>query len=265
MQQKKTAPPKTANIAGGLCRDCGVEHTFHEGAARIHCRELMRFLEQEQRIDLLADKGQADPRLSTTNLFGEARGKMFGVMVCRDADGGLHLLRAFSGQYNGAWEVDGWAPPLFDVAAYSRIYNEIEPRIKELGRLLISERPHSPRWTMLSHQRRQLSQQWMRDIHALYTLTNFRGRKRSLAAAFTGNGGIPTGTGDCCAPKLFNQAIQQNLIPLGVAEFYWGRENASKTRQHGRFYSACANKCAPILGFMLCGLDELIAKAEQAT
>lgn len=265
MQQKKTAPLKIAGIAGGLCRDCGTRHTFHEGDARIHCQELMQFLEQEQRIDLLADTGQADSRLSTANLFGEARGKMFGVMVCRDADGGLHLLRAFSGQYNGFWEVDGWAPPLFDVAAFTRIYTDIEPRIKELGRALASEKPHSPRWTMLSHQRRQLSQQWMRDIHALYTLSNFRGQKRSLAAAFTDKGGISTGTGDCCAPKLFNQAIRQNLIPLGLAEFYWGRENASQTRQQGRFYPACANKCAPILGFMLCGLDELITKAEQAT
>lgn len=265
MPQKETNPIQIAETAGGHCRDCGTTHTFHEGDARIHCRELIQFLEQEQRIDLLAGTGQVNPRLSTTNLFGEARGKMFGVMTCRDTGGGLHLLRAFSGQYNGIWEVDGWAPPLFDVAIFTKIYTEREPRIKKLSRMLASEQYHSPQWIDLAAQRRQLSQAWMRDIHALYTLSNFCGQKRSLAAVFTGNGGIPTGTGDCCAPKLFNQAIRLNLLPLGLAEFYWGRENASKTRQHGRFYPACANKCAPILGFMLCGLDELIVKARNLT
>ncbi|MBV5332457.1 hypothetical protein JZU54_02575, partial [bacterium] len=78
--------------------------------------------------------------------------------------------------------------------------------------------------------------QWMRDIHGLYTLTNFHGEGRPLAEAFAGSGGIPTGTGDCCAPKLFNQAVQEHLTPVAMAEFYWGRENSSRTRQHGQFY-----------------------------
>ena len=259
MQQKKDQQQE--KVVGGICLDCGAEHAFHEGDARTHCLELMQLLEQEKRIDLQAQREAADPRLSTASLFGEARGKMFGVMVCRDASGNKRILRAFSGQYNGAWEIEGWAPPLFNVEAFTRIYADIEPRIKELGRTLQLTDLHSPQWTNLTQQRKQLSQQWMRDIHALYTLTNFRGRQRSLAEAFAGSGGIPTGTGDCCAPKLFNQAIRENLAPIGLAEFYWGRENASQTRQHGRFYPSCTSKCAPILGFMLCGLDELRLQA----
>jgi hypothetical protein len=103
----------------------------------------------------------------------------------------------------------------------------------------------------------------MQDIHRLYTLTNFRGELRPLTEAFTASGGIPTGTGDCCAPKLLNQAIQKCLLPLGMAEFYWGRENSSQTRHHGRFYPSCDTKCTPILGFMLCGLDELLKTKGQ--
>lgn len=255
MQQKKIIHQQ--RVAEGPCRDCGAEHSFYEGAARIHGRELMQFLEQEQRIDVLAVDDQADPRLSTATLFGEARGKMFGVMVCRTADNNERILRAFSGQYNGIWEIEGWAPPLFNAEAFDKIYADTEPRIKELGRALQAVEHNSPRWRDLTQQRRQLSQQWMRDIHALYTLTNFRGQKRPLSEVFTGKGGIPTGTGDCCAPKLFNQAARENLIPLGLTEFYWGRENVSRTRRHGHFYPSCASKCAPILGFMLCGLDEL--------
>ncbi len=261
MQQKKKTEQE--RVAGGPCLDCHKEHSFQEGDARVHCLELMQLLEQEKRIDLLAQRGQADPRLSTASLFGEARGKMFGVLVCRAADGSKRVLRAFSGQYNGVWELDGWAPPLFHVETFTRIYADIEPRIKKIGRILQTTDQQSRQWTDLVDQRRQLSQQWMRDIHTLYTLTNFRGQQRPLADAFIGNGGIPTGTGDCCAPKLFNQAVRENLTPLGLAEFYWGRENASQTRRHGQFYPSCAGKCAPILGFMLCGLDELREQEEK--
>ncbi len=248
-------------IAEGSCLACGTNHSFHEGDARSHCLDLMQFLDQEKRIDLLATTSQADPRLTTASLFGEARGKMFGVMVCRAADGSERLLHAFSGQYNGIWEVEGWTPPLFNVAAYTRIYTDIEPRIKQLGKSLQLTEHGTAQWRDLSSQRRKISQQWMREIHALYTLSNFRGQQRLLADSFAGSGGIPTGTGDCCAPKLFNQAVKENLLPLGLAEFYWGRENASQTRKHGHFYPSCTSKCAPILGFMLCGLDELLTHA----
>jgi len=253
MQQKKATQEEGAT--GGLCRDCGMEHWLPADDARSHCRELMQFLKEEQRIDFLTPTEDADPGLSTAGLFGNSRGKMFGIMVCRAADGSERLLRAFSGQYNGVWELAGWAPPLFNVETFTSIYADIEPQIKQLGRELTSTEPDSSRWRDLSRQRKQLSRQWMQAIHALYTLRNFRGQQRLLSEAFAGAGGIPTGTGDCCAPKLLNQAITEKLTPISLAEFYWGRENTSKTRRHGCFYPSCSTKCAPILGFMLCGLE----------
>ena len=60
----------------------------------------------------------------------------------------------------------------------------------------------------------------------------------------------------CCAPKLLNQAALAGLAPLSLAEFYFGRENRSQTRQHGRFYAPCTDKCSALLGFMLCGAGE---------
>ena len=96
----------------------------------------------------------------------------------------------------------------------------------------------------------------MKDIHNLYELHNFCGEKKSIYEAFCLPKGIPTGTGDCCAPKLLNYAALKNLKPIGLAEFYWGAENRSGSRQHGEYYSCCENKCQPILGYMLCGLDK---------
>ena len=43
---------------------------------------------------------------------------MFGALVCLDAAGNEVVLRAFSGSYDGKWNRDGWAPPLFDEEKY---------------------------------------------------------------------------------------------------------------------------------------------------
>ncbi len=174
---------------------------------------------------------------------------MFGVLECMAANGNIVVLRAFSCQYNGEWLVDGWVPPVLDVVELQRITDPVDCEIKTLDQM-ISER----REPGLIRRRKALSQDLMKRIHGLYRLTNFRGETRPLTEVF--QGGIPTGTGDCCAPKLLNYAAIHGLTPLGISEFYWGRENRSGTRRHGEFYSACAEKCQPILGFMLCGIGE---------
>ncbi len=225
-----------------------------EGTAREYCLELMQILEDKKRIDLKITDDKSDPRFSTDYLFGEARGKMFGVLVCERNDEELVILRAFSGQYKGAWDLDGWVPPLLNVTDLHDISFYIEKNIKKLGRDLELLDKGSPRSKSLQNKRKIMSQELMKDIHALYELNNFRGETGSLFQVYTGDNGIPAGTGDCCAPKLLQYAAKNNLKPLGLAEFYWGRENRTGTRQHGQFYPSCEEKCHPILGFMLCGL-----------
>ena len=214
----------------------------------------MQLLAEKKRIDLLVGDNNADPMLSTDYLFGKARGQMFGVMVYQRPDGRIGTVRAFSGQYNGIWHVDGWVPPLVDEKNFQDISSGVEKEIKRIGRCI--EATHHPaERKRLMRKRKSLSQKLMKDIHGLYKLINFRGQCHSLAEAFTGPKGIPTGTGDCCGPKLLYYAAMHGLQPLGLAEFYWGKKNKSGTRQHGRFYSSCTAKCQPILGFMLCGLE----------
>ncbi len=193
-------------------------------------------------------------RYGTASLFGDARGKMFGVMVAQDRSGGEHIIRAFSGQFRGRWIVPGWAGPLFDRAAYRALHDPQETRIKLLGTKILDAVPGSAEYQALVKKRKALSQQLMQQLHALYRLNNFKGEEAGLADIFLPGQGIPTGTGDCCAPKLIHHAIRHDLKPLGIVEFFWGRENASGTRQHGCLYSSCRAKCYPLLGFMLCGL-----------
>lgn len=217
----------------------------------------MAELQAKGRIDLEMPESAADPRCRLDYLFGEARGQMFGVMEYRGPDGSCGVLRAFSGQYNGLWQVAGWAPPLFDIRDWHQVNSPGERQVKSLSQQIASLASHDPERRQLMKKRRQLSRQLMKRLHGLYRLNNFRGQVAGLEEVFHAPGGIPTGSGDCCAPKLLNYAARHQLTPLGISEFYLGRENRSQTKRHGAFYSACAGKCQPILGFLLCGLEQL--------
>lgn len=238
--------------AHGFCRTCNAVHGLPLGAAHGHCLKLIHHFRQYGTIDLRPG-GDSDPRLSTAYLFGPARGKMFGALECLDREGRSVMLHAFSGQYDGLWQIEGWAPPLFDPQEFAAVNDPAEARIKQLGRELDGLEPQSDQWLAVKHRRRDMSRELMRKLHSLYRLTTFHGCIGTLASAVFDTGGIPTGTGDCCAPKLLNQAARLGLTPISIAEFYWGLDNLSATRRHGRFYPSCREKCQPILGFMLCG------------
>ncbi|MEB3288742.1 MAG: hypothetical protein VKI82_02435, partial [Leptolyngbya sp.] len=114
---------------------------------------------------------------------------------------------------------------------------------------------------VLKRQRRALSQRLQADMHAAYRLTNFAGDSLTLAEiqALEQPSGLPTGTGDCCAPKLLHYAAQHGWQPLAMAEFWWGPPLGD--RQSGQFYGACEERCQPILGFLLAGLSAGLASS----
>jgi hypothetical protein len=247
MNKKDTA------ASSGHCRFCGKTHYLEEGKARKYCLALMKTLEENGRIDFHVPEQEADPRLSLDYIKGEARGQMFGVLECLGPDGQTVILKAFSGQYNGVWNVEGWAPPLLDVEKFNSLVDDVDKQIKALGNR-INEVPEGPERLELTRKRKTLSQNLMKEIHALYRVHNFRSEVSPLFDFF--ENGIPTGAGDCCAPKLLNAAAKQNLAPKSLAEIFCGKTNRSDTRRQGKFYTACAEKCQPILGFMLCGIGQ---------
>lgn len=107
----------------------------------------------------------------------------------------------------------------------------------------------------LKQQRKALSRQLQAQMHASYSLTNFSGRSQSLQELVSG--GFPTGTGDCCAPKLLHYAATHNLKPLAMAEFWWGTSSVNQDKIQGEFYGACAERCQPLMGFLLSGLSPI--------
>ena len=178
---------------------------------------------------------------------------MFGVLVCKDRNGQEVVLKAFSGQYNSKWNINGWVPPLFDTNEFERISCGVDIEIKRLGKQIGLLPGGSKKKSDLIRKRKGLSQNLMKRVHSLYRLKNFNGDEISLFNAFIEDRGIPTGTGDCCAPKLLNYAARNGFIPTGMAEFYFGKPNKSGTKKHKQIYTSCDNKCRPILGFLLCG------------
>jgi tRNA pseudouridine32 synthase/23S rRNA pseudouridine746 synthase len=100
----------------------------------------------------------------------------------------------------------------------------------------------------LKQQRKMRSRQLQTQMRCTYSLTNFAGNSQSLDQLMPQ--GLPTGTGECCAPKLLHYAATQGFKPLAMAEFWWGN------KEQGKFYGACAERCQPIMGFLLSGLSK---------
>lgn len=105
---------------------------------------------------------------------------------------------------------------------------------------------------ILKQQRRELSRTLQAQLHNAYVLTNFAGETRSLRELIT-EGAMPTGIGDCCAPKLLHYAATHNFIPLAMAEFWWGNPSPDGYKIQGEFYGACVERCQPLMGFLLSG------------
>jgi tRNA pseudouridine32 synthase/23S rRNA pseudouridine746 synthase len=103
----------------------------------------------------------------------------------------------------------------------------------------------------LREQRKELSRQLQAKMHAAYSVMNFLGQSESLQKLMPS---MPTGTGDCCAPKLLHYGAMQGYKPLAMAEFWFGAASLGKIP--GQFYGACLERCQPLMGFLLSGLTQ---------
>ncbi len=199
------------------------------------------------------------PAASAWALDAPDSGKMFGVLVVEAPDHSVGYLRAFSGMLGGHWQVDGWAPPTFDVAARDAVWiaGDTEMRTLASARDALAREATGdqavPALRLLDARRAARSRELLPLIQDAYHFTNARGETRALRHLFA-PAHPPGGAGDCAAPKLLAHAYRLGLRPLALAEFWWGAPPRSADRRPGSFYPACHGKCAPILTHMLLGL-----------
>lgn len=105
----------------------------------------------------------------------------------------------------------------------------------------------------LYEQRKRRSEALQQWLFRQFVFLNGRGKRQNLTDIFQSHF-IPSGAGECCAPKLLQTAYQLGMKPLAMAEFWWGSSSPSHYREPGAFFPACRSKCHPILGHMLQGL-----------
>lgn len=175
---------------------------------------------------------------------------MLGVLEAQDQRGAYHFLKAFSGLYEGKRLLPGWAPPLLDPKEFRRITDPQDRCIQELTRRLKSLPADSPRRASLIKERRDLSRRLTRETLALYRLPLAGGREMAMLDLFREKL-PPTGTGECCGPKLLGEAHRRGWRPVSLAEFYGGGSTPSGSRRRGIFYDPCP-RCRPLMEVMLC-------------
>lgn len=105
----------------------------------------------------------------------------------------------------------------------------------------------------LKQLRKRLSDNLQQWLFAQFRMLNAEGESKNLLEIFadTTAGVPPSGSGECCEPKLLQYAYAHGLRPLQMAMFWWGESPKEEIRHHGHYYPACSGKCKPILKWML--------------
>ncbi|MDB3914072.1 RluA family pseudouridine synthase [Flavobacteriaceae bacterium] len=136
---------------------------------------------------------------------------------------------------------------------YRELQEYYEDKIKKIKKsLLLFEN------TIEEHirNRKKISKTIQNTLFEKYQFLNQQKEQKGLLDIFdNASARPPAGSGDCCAPKLLQYAFQHRLIPVVMAEFWWGISPNSAIRKHKNFYPSCQSRCKPILRHMLEGVQ----------
>lgn len=148
----------------------------------------------------------------------------------------------------------------------ANIYRAKQLHKQELAELEARLAKHNVIIHELYEERKQRSEALQQWLFGQFDFLNARGERKSLTEIFDSESSVgsaeepqhwrvPSGAGECCAPKLLQTAYQLGLQPLAMAEFWWGSSQPGHYREPGAFFPACHSKCRPILAHMLQGLN----------
>ena len=200
------------------------------------------------------------------------QGIMIGVAVCQKADGTSVILNTVSGiskKIKGS-EAAGFGIFVEPIVSAEKIESALEKNDFQIHQLtekinLLKKKRKRPdgkfenqteEEIQLVKQRSFLCDESLKKVFGLYSFHCADGKIRSLLEICrkTQNTLPPTGTGDCCAPKLLDFAFKNNFSVKSMAEVFYGKNN--KFRVNGKLCEPCDERCALILPEML-GLEIL--------
>ena len=176
------------------------------------------------------------------------QGVMLGALVCKDKNGEIVNLVTNSGNAkklkveSGKWktENDFFGEVVFVGAIVSA--EEIEDALSENDKEIheLTEQINNEQLAISSEQLKELRKQReklcslsLEKVHDLYKFHCIDGKIRSLkeiCEMYNGGKLPPTGTGDCCAPKLLDYAFSHELMPISLAE----TEYTARPEEQGR-------------------------------
>ncbi len=194
----------------------------------------------------------------TPGKSGKVKGKMFGVLVVKTAEGSLGYLSTFSGKLDGGQYPGRFVPALFDITQEDNFLDigmtELSKIGEKIAKLTIENTAQSKAEILaLKDKRKNKSTNLQNQLFDQYHFLNLSGEKKSLISIFEEytQRKPAGGAGECAAPKLLHYAFENKMKPLAIAEFWWGKSTIYKDKVHGDFYPACEDKCKPILSYML--------------
>lgn len=214
---------------------------FDEELALEYCKEIISLL-NEKKLSIVY----------TTEKVSEERfenGIMIGVLVAKNSLQQNKILFTVSGisrKIEGKFRDAIFIEP---IVSSKKIMSALQKNDKEIHSL--TEKLKGCRIENIQDlqlRRSLLTSESLERVHELYSFYCSDGKIRSLKQICRSQL-PPTGTGDCCAPKLLNFAFENNLIPVSMCEVFYGKANEKK--QPGVKYSPCDERCGLILPEML--------------
>lgn len=214
---------------------------FDQELARHYCLEFISGIEDGSIVLKQVSKESQDR---------QGHGFMVGSLVCANACGERVVLYAVSGI---AYEAEGTIPSIVPPEQIEAALSKNDKEIHDLTELINAGHDE------LKERRTSLTTESLLNVFSLYTFTRFDGKKITLNEIIQAHGGKlpPTGTGDCCAPKLLSYAFEHNLKPISMDEVFYGyKDGNTKNKINGVSYPPCDERCGYILPYIL-GLEIL--------
>ena len=223
----------------GHCKHCEKRHSLPR--TREAEEEALALIARLRTQKSVSDETGSDRFLVEDVYDAESGGKMIGVLICETPnERKKKVLKAFSGQWMGEWEVPGWCPPLAKLTHNSSEYikerEKIESLSEEIKALeikasssLTSSDADAAASTAreLKTKRKNMSRALLEKIWDSYSLPNFRKEKQfsnndssnsssSSSSSSSSTSGIRSGSSDG----------GRKLIELNIRKCYHG--DASK-------------------------------------
>ena len=224
--------------------------------------EVKKYVRAHEELLEDAEKGEMFGVLIVTPLHLPRGGELDPVQDTppRGSQRGVSFLAAYAGLLAQRNDWDWFVPPIFDAQQPDGRFKQTEAKISALNHQ-IEQLTDEKAILELKHRRKEMSNELLLWLFEQYNLINYKGEVRNVVDIWRDYHNSPKllrkfplppgGTGECCAPKLFQYAFQHGLQPLAIAEFWWGESPKREIRHHFQFYPACNGKCKPVLTWQL--------------